>query len=176
MDGFVARFNDLLFELRTWDTDRLRAERERVVVERRKLRTRELALTRGLDEREAIPEDQPARDGETEREAKRKRELAKKLEQLPALGNAAMDGRLSDGQLEPAVSLADEDSDEDVAASAPHTSPQDLQKMACPRRCVPSGGARHPAGLQPSGREAGREGWRVFSRDRIRGKFIGVVD
>jgi hypothetical protein len=67
----VSKFNDLLFELRTWDTDRLRKERERVIVERRKLRTRELALTRVLDERAAIPEDQPSRDGETEAQSRR---------------------------------------------------------------------------------------------------------
>jgi hypothetical protein len=130
----VNTFNDLLFELRCWDTDRLRAERERVIVERRKLRTRELALTRVLDERDALAKDQAARDGETEAESKRKRETAKKLEHLPNLGNAAMNGELSSGQLEPAADLADEDSDEEIAERAKHASPVELQKMAREQR------------------------------------------
>jgi len=130
----VDTFNDLLFELRCWDTDRLRAERERVIVERRKLRTRELALTRVLDERDALAKDQAARDGETEAESRRKRETAKKLEQLPNLGNAAMNGELSSGQLDPAADLADEDSDEEITERAKGASPHELQKLAREQR------------------------------------------
>jgi len=134
LDGFVATFNDLLFELRCWETDRLRAERERVIVERRKLRTRELALTRVLDERDALAQDQAARDGETEAESRRKRETAKKLEHLPNLGNAAMNGELSSGQLDPAADLADEDSDEEITERARSASPHELQQLARDRR------------------------------------------
>ncbi len=130
----MSTFNDLLFELRCWETDRLRAERDRVIVERRKLRTRELALTRVLDERDALAKDQAARDGETEAQSQRKRETAKKLEQLPNLGNAAMNGELSDEQLEPAADLADEDSDEEITERAKSASPLELQKMARDRR------------------------------------------
>ncbi len=130
----MSTFNDLLFELRCWETDRLRAERERVIVERRKLRTRELALTRVLDERDALAKDQAARDGETEAQSQRKRETAKKLEQLPNLGAAAMNGELSDEQLEPAADLADEDSDEEITERAKHASPVELQRMARDRR------------------------------------------
>ena len=127
-------FNDLLFELRCWDTDRLRGERERVIVERRKLRTRELALTRVLDERDALAKDQAARDGDTEAESRRKRETAKKLEHLPNLGAAAMNGELSSSQLEPAADLADEDSDADITERAKGASPLELQKMAREQR------------------------------------------
>jgi hypothetical protein len=134
LDGFVSTFNDLLFELRRWDTDRLRGERERVIVERRKLRTRELALTRVLDERDALAKDQAARDGETEAESRRKRETAKKLEHLPNLGNAAMNGELSSSQLEPAADLADEDSDAEITERAKGASPLELQKMAREQR------------------------------------------
>jgi hypothetical protein len=137
LDGFVSKFNDLLFELRCWDTDRLRVERERVIVERRRLRTRELALTRVLDERDALADDQPAKDGETEASARRKRETAKKLEHLPNLGNAAMNGELSSGQLDPAADLADPDSDADVTERAKHASPPDLQRMARAQRAKP---------------------------------------
>jgi hypothetical protein len=126
----VSTFNDLLFELRCWDTDHLRVERERVIVERRKLRTRELALTRVLDERDALAKDQAARDGETEAQSQRKRETARKLERLPNLGNAAMNGELSDEQLEPAADLADEDSDAEITERAKHASPLELQKLA----------------------------------------------
>lgn len=91
-------------------------------------------MTRVLDERDALAEDQAAKDGETEAQSRRKRETAKKLEDLPILGNAAMDGELSDEQLEPAADLADEDTDEDVAATAKRTSPQDLQRMAREKR------------------------------------------
>ena len=130
----MSTFNDLLFELRCWDTDRLRAERERVIVERRKLRTRELALTRVLDERDALAQDQAARDGETEAESKRKRETAKKLEHLPNLGNAAMNGELSSGQLDPAADLADEDSDAEITERAKGASPHELQQLARDRQ------------------------------------------
>lgn len=41
----MAKFNDLLDELRRWDTNRLCAERERVLREQRQLETREPALT-----------------------------------------------------------------------------------------------------------------------------------
>jgi len=130
----VSTFNELLFELRCWSTDGLRAERERVIVERRKLRTRELALTRVLDERDALAKDQAARDGETEAQSQRKRETAKKLEHLPNLGNAAMNGELSDEQLEPAADLADEDSDAEITERAKSASPLELQKMAREQR------------------------------------------
>jgi len=130
----VNTFNDLLFELRCWDTDRLRGERERVIVGRRKLRTRELALTRVLDERDALAKDQAAQDGETEAESRRKRETAKKLEQLPNLGAAAMNGELSSGQLDPAADLADEDSDEEITERAKGASPHELQKLAREQR------------------------------------------
>jgi hypothetical protein len=137
LDGFVSRFNDLLFELRCWETDRLRAEREWVIVERRKLRSRELALTRVLDECDALADDQPAQDGETEVQARRKRETAKKLEELPNLGNAAMNGELSSGQLDPAADLADPDTDAEVTERAKRTSPLDLQRMARAQRAKP---------------------------------------
>ena len=125
----MAKFNDLLDELRCWDTGRLFAERERVLREQRQLETRELALTFVLDERRVLPKDQPAKDGVTDTTARRRRETAKKLERLPNLGNAAMDGDLSSDQLEPAADLADEDSDEEITERAKGASPSDLQRM-----------------------------------------------
>ena len=127
-------FRDLCDELRCWSTEGLRAERERVMVERRKLRSRELALTRVLDERDALAKDQAARDGESEAQSRRKRETAKKLERLPNLGTAAMNGELSDEQLEPAADLADEDSDAEITERAKTASPVELQRMAREQR------------------------------------------
>ncbi len=105
----MSGFAELLDELRCWETERLQRERVRVIREKRRLEVRELALTKVLDERRAVPKDQPARDGESEATARRKRETAEKLEHLPHLGDAALNGELSSEQLHPAADLADED-------------------------------------------------------------------
>jgi len=130
----VTTFRELCDELRCWETESLRVERDRVIREQRKLRARELALTCVLDERDALAKDQAARDGETESQSQRKRKTAKKLEELPNLGSAAMNGDLSQDQLDPAADLADEDSDEEITETAKHTSPVELQKMAREQR------------------------------------------
>ncbi len=109
----MSGFAELLDELRCWETERLQRERARVIREKRRLEARELALTKVLDERRAVPKDQPARDGESEATARRKRETAEKLANLPHLGDAALNGELSSEQLHPAADLADEDSDEE---------------------------------------------------------------
>jgi hypothetical protein len=134
LDGFVKAFRELCDELRCWDTEPLRVERERVMREQRKLRACELALTCVLDERDALAKDQAARDGETESQSQRKRRTAKKLEELPNLGRAALNGDLSQDQLDPAADLADEDSDAEITEKAKRTSPLDLQRMARERR------------------------------------------
>ena len=118
LDGFVKAFRELCDELRCWDTEPLRVERERVMREQRKLRACELAWTCVLDERDALAKYQAARDGETESQSQRKRRTAKKLEELPNLGRAALNGDLSQDQLDPAADLADEDSDAEVTERA----------------------------------------------------------
>jgi hypothetical protein len=130
----VSEFAELLDELRCWETDRLSAERVRVIREKRRLEARELALTRVLDERRAMPKDQAARDGESEATAKRKLDTARKLEKLRHLGNAAMDGKLSSEQLHPAADLADEDNDEEITERAAQASPTELQRLAREQR------------------------------------------
>jgi hypothetical protein len=132
----VNGFAELLDELRCWETVRLSAERVRVIREQRRLEARELALTKVLDERRAVPKDQPARDGESEATARRKRETAEKLANLPHLGDAALNGELSSEQLHPAADLADEDSDEEWSRRAVTASPADLQRMARERRVM----------------------------------------
>ena len=133
----MSEFADLLDELRCWETDRLRAARDAEMCEIRRREARVLALTKVLDERRAMPRDQAARDGESEATAKRKLDTARKLERLPHLGDAALNGQLSSEQLHPATDLADEDTDAEIAERAPKASPLDLQRMARARR-VPS--------------------------------------
>ena len=135
MDGLVTTFRELCDELRCQDTEQVRAGREEAIREQRKWRTRELAHTLVLDERDALAKDQAARDGETESKSQRKRRTAKKLEHRPNLGNAAMNGELSEDQLDPATDLVDDDEDdEEITETAKHTSPHDLQRMARDRR------------------------------------------
>ena len=136
LDGFVSGFAELLDELRCWETERLQRERVRVVREKRRLEARELALTKVLDERRAVPHDQGVRDGESDATAKRKLETARKLANLPHLGDAALDGQLSSEQLHPAADLADENSDEEWSQRAAKASPTDLQRMARKRRAM----------------------------------------
>jgi len=135
--GARDAFRELCEEFRRWHTERLLVERDRVIRAQWRLHTRELALTRVIDERGRFAEDQAARDGDTEANAKRKRETAKKLEELPNLGNAAMDGELSPAQLEPAADLADPETDADVTEAAKGTSPLDLQRKVRAQRARP---------------------------------------
>jgi hypothetical protein len=132
----VSEFRDLLDELRCWETDRLSAERGRVIREKRRLEARELALTKVLDERRALRPDQAACDGVSDATARRMVETARKLAWLPVLADAALDGRLSAEQLAPAAELADDVSDAEVAARAVSASPMALQRMARAQRVM----------------------------------------
>ena len=134
----MSNFRDLCDELRCWETDRLRNQREMELREARRHDARALAMLRVLDERDALAKDQAALDGITETNAKRQRDIARKLEELSHLGGAALNGDLSSEQLAPAAELADEDSDEQITETAKHTSPLDLQKMARAERAKPS--------------------------------------
>ena len=133
----MNEFRDLCDELRCWETDRLIVFRERALREARRQEGQALAALRVLDERDALAKDQAARDGLTETTAKRHRDIARKLEQLPHLGDAALHGDLSAEQLAPAAELADEDSDAEITATARRTSPLDLQKMERAERAKP---------------------------------------
>ena len=133
----MSNFRDLCDELRCWDTDRLRDQREGELREARCHEARALAMLRVLDERDALAKDPAARDGVTETNAKHQRDIARKLEQLSHLGNAALNGDLSPEQLASAAELADEHSDAEITATAKRTSPLDLQKMARAERAKP---------------------------------------
>jgi len=118
-----------LDELRCRPTEWLVARRDEVVREQRRLHVEELAITAVLDEREALDDSMAARDGVSERTARRKRETARGLREKPHLAAAAHDGLLSDEQLDEAMQLADESTDEEWAERAQRMSPDDLARQ-----------------------------------------------
>ncbi len=84
-------FREQLDELRCHDTSWLRHERTRVVTDQRRLKLRELALTKVLDERAALD---PMPDASVPAHTtKATVEVARSLESLPALAAARRDGR-----------------------------------------------------------------------------------
>src|SRR5919201_822463 len=104
--------------LRCRPTAWLRARRDELVREQRRLHVEELAVTAVLDERDALGEDTAARDGVSERTVRQTRETARRLESLPQVAGAAHAGELSPEQLAPLTELADEVSDAEWARRA----------------------------------------------------------
>jgi len=122
-------FDVLVDEMRTHSTEWLRRERERLIAEQRRLRTREMAVLRVLDERGRI-DVSVGLDGDSARVVREKVETARALASLPAIGAAAHAGALSSQQLSSVVRLADESSDAEWAARAPNVTPADLARLA----------------------------------------------
>src|SRR6478609_1672067 len=120
---------DHLDELRCWPTDRLRRELDVLVGEQRRLRTKELAVLRVLDERGQVDPTIDAA-GESARTVRDKLETARRLESLPAVAAAAYEGALSAEQLSAVTKLADEDSDGEWARRAPNVAPVELARLA----------------------------------------------
>jgi hypothetical protein len=121
-------FLALLDDLRCRDTSWLRDERDRVVVEQRRLRVRELAITRVLDERDALS---AMPDGSVSTRTQRATvEVARALESLPAVADAAAAGEMSWEQLEPVSRLATPETDREWANRAPSSAPIDLNRLA----------------------------------------------
>ena len=109
-------YRDELDELRCHDNEWLRAERTRVVVEQRRLKVREVAITKVLDERDALD---PVPDGSVStRTAKATIDVARALDSVPAIAQVAHDGELSFEQLEQVVRLATSDTDQEWARRA----------------------------------------------------------
>ena len=125
-----AGYAALLEQLRGRDTDWLVAERDAVLREQRRLRWRELAILRVLDERRVVDDSLAARDGVSLRQLQRSRATAKALEALPHIAAVAEAGRLSDAQLDAVSRLADPDSDAEWARRAPGCSPAVLEDLA----------------------------------------------
>src|SRR5438874_6522371 len=112
-------FDALVDEMRTHTTEWLRREREELIAQQRRLRTREMAVLRVLDERGQVDCSMGSA-GESARVVRDKVETARALESLPAIGSVALEGGLSDEQLSQVVKLADEESDAEWARRAPN--------------------------------------------------------
>ena len=140
---------DHLDQLRCRPTEWLRARRAELVREERRLGVERLAVTRVLDERDALDENVAAQDGVSERTAREAKETARALERLPHVADAAHAGRLSGEQLGPVAQLADEATDAEWAERAPRMAPVDLARaVRCQRKPTPAEGqarreARH---------------------------------
>jgi hypothetical protein len=121
-------YRDLVDGFRCHETAWVRARRDEVRREQRRLRVEELALTKVLDEREALePLPEASVPAST---AKATVEVARALETRPALAEAAAEGKLSFEQLEPLTRIATPETDAEWAARGPNCTPFDLQKLA----------------------------------------------
>jgi hypothetical protein len=134
-------FNTDLDELRTWPIDRLRATRDEAVVEERRWRLRRVALDRVLDERGATggrdaAEWVQSRDMVRSSTARAEVEVARRLESLPRIADAAEAGELSFDQLEQIVQIATPESDAEWARRGRTAAPADLARMVRRQRVV----------------------------------------
>ena len=120
---------DHLDELRCWPTDRLRRELDALMGEQRRLRTKELAVLRVLDERGQVDATVEAA-GESARTVRDKLDTARAIESLPEIAAAAYDGALSAEQLSSVTKLADQFSDAEWARRAPNVAPVELARLA----------------------------------------------
>src|SRR5438093_9449712 len=117
-----------LDDLRSWPTGRLRKELDVLVGEQRRLRTKELAVLRVLDERGQVDVTLDVA-GESARTVRDKVETARALESLPEIAAAAYEGALSAEQLSSVARFADEDSDAEWARRAPNLTPGELARI-----------------------------------------------
>jgi Domain of unknown function (DUF222)/HNH endonuclease len=142
-------YRDQLDELRCRPNEWLRARRVELVREERRLRVERLAVTRVLDERDALDENLAAHDGVSERTARETKETARALERLPHVAQAAHTGALSGEQLGHVAQLADASTDAEWAERGPRMAPVDLaRKVRCKEKPTPAEGqarreARH---------------------------------
>jgi len=116
--------------LRGRETSWLRARRAELVCVQRQARAEELAIVAVLDERDALDMCDAAQSGVSARAERETLETARALESLPAIAEAAAEGRLSNEQLVEVTQLADETTDAEWAERAPNVSPVDLRRMA----------------------------------------------
>lgn len=122
-------FDALVDEMRTHSTEWLESRHREVIDAQRRLHAEELAIVRVLDERGRIDPSMGSQ-GESARTVRDKLETARALESLPAIGEVALAGGLSDEQLTQVVRLADEESDREWARRAPNVDPLELARQA----------------------------------------------
>jgi hypothetical protein len=133
-------FRDVLDELRRWPSDRLHAARDEAVREERRWQLRRVALDRALEDRGAMGADAvewvQGRDMVKASTARAEVEVARRLEELPALAEQAEAGAVSFDQLEQLVQLATPETDAEWAQRGPQATPSDLARMARRQRVV----------------------------------------
>jgi len=124
----MATYQEMVDGFRCHETSWVRTRRDEVRREQRRLKVEELALTRVLDEREALD---PMSDASVPAStAKATVEVARALESRPALVEAAAEGALSFEQLEPLSRIATPETDREWARRGRNCTPFDLQKLA----------------------------------------------
>ena len=128
-------------ELRTWPNERLLAARDEAVVAERRARLTRLSIDRVLDERGAMGSRDASewvqrRDQVSTHTARAEVEVARALEELPAVRAAAEAGELSLDQLEAVVQLASPETDAEWAKRAPPTAPTELHRLVRRQRVV----------------------------------------
>jgi hypothetical protein len=138
---FARRVQDLMDH----PTNVLRAMRDDLVHEQRRLHIEELAVTRVLDARNALGAMPTAQ--VSARTATATIQAARALESLPEVAAAAHAGALSWDQLQPLVEVATPGSDTEWARRGPNLDPAALQRMARRARAVSAADAeaRHEA-------------------------------
>ncbi len=142
--------------LRSWSTERLVAEHERLVREVRRLQLEDLDVLRVLDERGQI-DVSVGLDGESARTVREKVETARALESLPACAAVAHAGDLSGEQLAEVVKVAEPETDAEWAQRAQRMTPADLARKA--RR------QRKPSTEESVARHRARHFWMRWNRE-----------
>jgi len=120
-------YPELLDAFRTHTTEWIQARRDDLVREQRRLRVAELATVCVLDERRVQHAPEP---GLTHRARRDELEVARALESMPAIAEAAHAGALSWDQLKGVVEVATPATDVEWAERAPNWAPADLARQA----------------------------------------------
>ena len=120
-------YGELLDEFRTHTTDWVQARRDDLVGEQGRLHVAELAAVCVLDERRVQCAPEP---GLAHRALRDELEVARALESMPAIAEAASSGALSWDQLKGIVEVATPATDAEWAERAPHWAPADLVRQA----------------------------------------------
>ena len=120
-------YGELLDEFRTHTTEWVQARRDDLLGEQRRLHVAELAAVCVLDERRVQCAPEP---GLAHRALRDELEVARALETMPAIAEAASSGALSWDQLKGVVEAATPATDAEWAERAPHWAPADLVRQA----------------------------------------------
>ncbi len=150
-------------ELRTHAVPALRRRLREARREQQRWRLEELAITRALEELDAL--DRVPDPTVSARTAKTNREVARSLESLPKVAAAAWFGELTWDQLQPVTQVATPDTDAEWSVRGRNLAPVDLQRMAR--------SARHVTAADAAARRAARyvSSWRDPEQGMVFGRW-----